>query len=368
MLKQTRCALGLLTEPHLLGSSPTRLVDSAGSGPMPKRLRRIAICRLRQRVSYEEPLTTILDSFYECLLHFIKRNRQHEYSFYNFAFPSLLDIKPNRDVRALSRADIIIIPTEAEFTYWTPGKLHPLDVARSNEQLRSIRRAMSGKRIILLRSDRADSVELYRKRTFPRVKATYKTIDEDDFPLGIHGMKYHFIKERFKMTRSTKRDIDFAYWGSDKRKAPGGGLSNDERHKALRTLQRSELTTRFWGRISNILPYEKWQKHFSDLVPHLMRCRSTLCFNWLDQKAITARYAEALGCGVLPFVWRNYDSTNRVVADEWQRINEPEELIEKLHHKSFKRRMRDIKSDYEERLPSLEEYKVEFSKKLNSLI
>lgn len=333
---------------------------------MAKRLTRIAICRLRQRVSYERPLTTILDSFYECLLNFIQQNRQHEYSFYNFAFPSLLDVKPNRDVRAISRADVVIIPTEAEFTYWTPGKLHPLDVARSNKNLRQVRRAISGKRIILLRSDRADSVELYRKHTFPRVKASYKTIDEDDFPLGIHGMKYHFIKQL--RISSGKREVDFAYWGSDKRKLPGGALSLDDRHKALRTIQRSELSSLFWGRITGISPYQKWQKQFADLVPHLMQCRSTLCFNWLDQKAVTARYAEALGCGIFPFVWRTYDSTNRVVADPWQRINEPDELLERVHHRSFNRRLREIEHHYADRLPTLDEYKAAFAERLQRLI
>ena len=99
-----------------------------------------------------------------------------------------------------------------------------------------------------------------------------------------------------------------------------------------------------------------------------MHCKSTLCFNWLDQKAVTARYAEALGCGVFPFVWKNYDSTNRVVADNWQRIDDPQDLLEKLRHRSFNRRMREIKSSYEDRLPSLEEYMATFSKKLNALI
>ncbi len=329
---------------------------------------KIAICRLRQGVHYERPLTTILDSFYECLRAFIRANPQHDYSYFKFSFANFDTARKPTNLKALELADVVIIPSEAEFTYWVPGKLHSLSVNASNQQVRRIGKAIAGKRVILLRSDRADSIELYRTRTFQNRSIDYRIVDEDDFPFGIHGMKYHFIKDRFSDLHAKTRIIDFAYWGSDKSKLPDGKRSGDMRHAVLRELQESELATCFWGRVRGIDPYQKWEKKFENLAPWLWMVKSTLCFNWIDPKAITARYAESLACGVMPFVWENYDASNKVVWDDWQRIYDSSEIGEKLSEKSFQTRFRTIRREYERRLPSISDYKKMFSNKLDALL
>jgi hypothetical protein len=326
--------------------------------------KRIAICRLRQNVAYAVPLTTILDSFYECLLHFVSQHSEHEFSFYKFSLSQMPEDKPRADADALVNADVIIIPTEAEFTYWVPGKLHTGNVAASNAKIDEIKRLFRSKRIILLRSDRADSIDLYREKTLRGVDADYRVIDEDEFPLGIHGMKYHFIKHHTRYWEQQKRMIDFAYWGSDKRKLPNGQPSGDQRHKVLRELQRSSLSSIFFGSIYGVSDHQKWSNDFRPVIKSLWNARATLCFNWLDQNALTARFGEALACGVMPFVWEDYDAKKRAVSDDWLRIREPSELIDKLKDRSFNRRLAELRVSYEEKLPSLDEYKTDFAEKL----
>jgi len=182
--------------------------------------KRIAICRLRQNVTYTVPLTTILDSFYECLLEFTKKHDEYEYLFHRFSFSPLTADKPMSNPEALRAADIIVIPTEAEFNYWIPGKLHGVMVNRSHQAINEIKKYFKNKRVILLRSDRADNIELYRTSTFKGINIDFKLIDEDEFPMGIHGMKYHFIKHHNRYSDCSRRSVDFAYWGSDKRKLP----------------------------------------------------------------------------------------------------------------------------------------------------
>jgi hypothetical protein len=201
--------------------------------------------------------------------------------------------------------------------------------------------------------------------TFPGVNIDYKVIDEDDFPLGIHGMKYHFIKDARRRVSAAPRIYDFAYWGSDKSKLPNGKPSGDERHLVLKEIQDSELATIFWGRIRGVSPSLKWQTRFEDLLPLLTIARSTLCFNWLSDTAITARYAEALACGQMPFVWGLYDKKNRVVADDWQRVWGADEVSEKLEDRRFGDILRQLTEDYESQLPSQLDYVNRFTARLN---
>jgi hypothetical protein len=328
------------------------------------RKKRIAICRLRQNITYTVPLTTILDSFYECLLNFRNAHPEYEYSYYKFSFSPFPKDKPASNIEALSKADIIIIPTEAEFNYWVPGKLHGVMVERSNLSIRHLSKFFANKRIILLRSDRADNIELYRNHTLKGISADYRTIDEDDFPLGIHGMKYHFIKHQRRYDAEATRNIEFAYWGSDKRRLPNGLPSGDLRHIILKELQNSNISSQFWGAIYGIKDHNKWSNDFRLIVRSLINVRSTLCFNWLDENAATSRYGEALASGVMPFVWKDYDKKSRLITDNWQRISEPVQVLDKLKDKKFDRHLKEIIADYEQRLPSLENYKDLFEKKL----
>ena len=72
---------------------------------------KICIARLRSGDNFIEPLNHIMDSFYYLLREFKNKHPEHEFTYYNFGFNQ----KPVRNVEAVERADVIIIPTEAEF-------------------------------------------------------------------------------------------------------------------------------------------------------------------------------------------------------------------------------------------------------------
>ena len=92
----------------------------------------ICIARLRSRVKYVKPLEHICDSFYECLKQFVKNNEsEYNFTYYNFGF----DKHNPRNPSEIEKADIIIIPSEAEFTYHTPGLVHTLDLKKSNDSV-----------------------------------------------------------------------------------------------------------------------------------------------------------------------------------------------------------------------------------------
>lgn len=287
---------------------------------------KICIARLRSGSNYVEPLNDIMDSFYELLKVYRDRHPEHDFSYYNFGFNQ----KPMRDVKAVADADVIIIPSEAEFTYHIPGAIHTLDLKKSNQLLDDAKPFFDKKKVILLRSDRRDDEELYQTKVFPDLTINYQTIDECDFG-NVHGMKYHFI-QRTNPLFSTDKRYDFCYWGSDKRKTIDGQLSGDVRHIILKKIRQSDMNSFFIGRFYGFDRDMKWGK-MKDILPYLRASRSTLCFNWMDSKATTSRYIEAVACGMIPFVWQDYDSTGVYEIQDWQRVESYEDFVDKS--KSF---------------------------------
>lgn len=286
---------------------------------------KICIARLRSGTNYVQPLEAIIDSFCECLKNYVLNHPEHTFTYYNFGFNQ----KPQRNIQAVANADVIIVPSEAEFTYHVPGLIHSLDVKRSNEQVWALREHIKNKKIIVLRSDRRDDEELYRK-IFDGVNFVYDEIDEIDFQNNIHSLKYYFIKDRSTLLSDTSyKAFDFAYWGSDKRRGIDGKPSGDVRHKILKEIKQSKLSTRFIGRFYGFQRDEKFQKMIS-IIPTLNMTRSTLCFNWMDNKATTSRYIEAVACGMIPFAWEQYDSTGIFVKNQWQRVYSSEEFLDKI--------------------------------------
>jgi hypothetical protein len=286
---------------------------------------RIAIARLRSGVKYVGPLNHIIDSFCECLVYFMAKNKQHEYSFYNITFDGS---KPVRDLKALERADVIIIPSEAEFTYNIPGRMHPQQVKRSNDEVAKIIPYLKGKKVIILRSDRRDDKELYAKVL--GTDYTYDEIDEIDFPNNIHSLKYHYIVRHIPLLSDDSFRYDFCYWGTDKRKGIDGKLSGDERHLVLKGIQKDKsLSSLFIGSFYGFKRDVKFSA-MKDILHFLRVSRTTLCFNWMDNKATTSRYIEAIASGMYPFVWGNYDSTGIFVKNDWQRVHTIKEFVDKV--------------------------------------
>jgi hypothetical protein len=294
--------------------------------------KKICIARLRSGIRYNKPLEHIMDSFCELLKEFQKRHPEYEYHYYNFAFGGKGRL--TRDPKEIEQSDIIIIPSEAEFVYHIPGRLHPGEVTRSNAKLAAIEPFFNGKKIINLRSDRRDDEELY-KLTFPNVKFDYGEIDEINFPGNVHCLKYYYIKRNRRLFTVSNHDYDFCYWGSDKRKGIDGRPSGDERHEILNAIHKDgDISSFMIGGFNRFKRDQKWGS-MESIIPTLENSISTLCFNWLSNTATTSRYIEAIACGMIPLVWKDYDCTGIFVHTDWQRVHSKEEALDKIKQLSY---------------------------------
>jgi len=320
----------------------------------------ITIARLRSNVKYNGPLETVLDSFFENYVRWMRANPQHKYDTYNVSFNQS---RPQRTPETIKWADTIVIPSDSEFRYHGELQMNPKDLAKSESHIEKIAPYFEGKNVIMFRSDRGDTEELYRS-FLPGIK-NFTTIDEVDFSGNIHGMKYHFIqtlKNPLADMMGTEKTIDFAYWGRMKH--------GNDREKTIRKIYRSELSTVMVGGFpSGVKRQAAWIKDWKELYPLLEPARCTLCFNWIDQTATTSRYPEALSVGIIPFVWRDYDSTNTYMIDDWQRITSPEELVEKAlllrNQDFFEKKLEEFRANYSKVLLSQDNYFELFSKKMH---
>ena len=305
---------------------------------------KLTITRLRSGTNYKTPLHDIMDSFYELYKEYMQKNPQHSYGVCNFGWGAA----NRKKMDDILDADVVIIPSENEFFQHIKGYVDPRHKERSDEFVKQIGEQLAKKHVIIMRSDRADSEELYRTRVFKdQPIGQFSIFDEMDIPGGLHGMKYHFIKENmpFDMFGESEKQYDFIYWGCDKRKLIDNVDSGDERHLIFKQIKKEgRLNSYFIGKYNAIVPDKKIDSMYN-LLPILKQGKSTLCFNWLDPVATTSRYHEALACGIMPFVWKNYDSNNTLVADEWQRVQSVEELYDKMQ-------------DVDKMFPAIEDYYV----------
>ena len=291
---------------------------------------KLTITRLRSGTNYKgQPLHDIMDSFYELYSEYIRKNPQHTYGVCNFGW----NAANRKKLDDILDSDVIIIPSENEFFQHIKGYIDPRHKERSDEFVAQIGEQLAKKHVIIMRSDRADTEELYRTRTFKDSPiGKFSIFDETDLPGGLHGLKYHFIKENmpFDLFESAEKEVDFIYWGCDKRKLIDNVESGDERHLVFKRIKKdAKVKSFFIGKYNAIVPDKKIDSMYN-LLPFLKQGKSTLCFNWLDNKAVTSRYHEAIACGVFPFVWRKYDEDNTLVASDWQRIDSVEEYYDKL--------------------------------------
>ena len=331
---------------------------------------KITIARLRSNVKYNGPLETVLDSFFENYVKWMKINWQHEYRTYNVSFDTS---RPKRTPETIDWADVIVIPSDSEFRYHGELQMNPKDLAKSESHMETIRPFFEGKDVIMFRSDRGDTEELYRS-FLPGIR-NFTTIDEVAFSGNIHGCKYHFIK-KIKNPLADMFDegksIDFAYWGRlGKWSVPE---EKNVREKIIRQIYRSELSTVLvgGGYPSGVERDAGWIKDWKILYPMLEPCRATLCWNWRDSASTTSRYIESLSIGMIPFVWRDYDSNNTYNIDDWQRVQEFEELKDKIlqlrDEDFFNSKLEEYRNNYKKVLLSEEEYFKIFSDKMNLCI
>ena len=71
---------------------------------------KITIARLRSNVKYNGPMETVLDSFFENYVKWMKANPSHQYKTYNVSFNRQT---PSRTPETIEWADVIIIPSDA---------------------------------------------------------------------------------------------------------------------------------------------------------------------------------------------------------------------------------------------------------------
>ena len=324
---------------------------------------KICIASLSKRIIYNDILEHAMDDFYESLRYYVNNNLQHEYSYYNFSFGK----GAKRDSTAIKEAEVIIFPAVQEFVYFTEV-MHPRDIEKIREKVRALFPYLNNKHIILMSQDRHVNKELIMTKTFEnKVKPkSFQTIDEMDFTCCLKGLKYHFIKKqtRFPSTKTT----DFVYWGSAKNKFASGKKSGDERVDVIRSINKNkELSSIVIGR----WPFkskEKWMP-LKDTLGYLDQSYTTLCFNWIDQTALTARYHEALACDIVPLVWKDYDSNNILVADDWQRCFTIKDFYDKIAEvKKSDMWLNKIKKKFLDKLPTEKQYYEEFEKRLNDCL
>ena len=324
---------------------------------------KITIARLRSNVKYNGPLETVLDSFFENYVKFMRANPLHEYRTYNVSFDTS---RPKRTPETIEWADVIVIPSDSEFRYHGELQMNPKDLAKSESHIDTIRPYFKNKTVIMWRSDRGDTEDLYRS-FLPEIK-NFTTIDEIDFSGNIHGMKYHFIQtlqNPLAEMLGAEKTTDFAYWGRMKH--------GNDREKTIRKIYRSDLSTVMIGGFpSGVQRQSAWIKDWKQLYPLLEPARSTLCFNWIDPSATTSRYPEALSIGIIPFVWRDYDINNTYNIAEWQRVQEFEELHEKIHQLRnsdiFYSKLEEYRNNYKKVLLSEDEYYRQFAERMEKSI
>jgi len=330
---------------------------------------------------------------------------------HNCSLPSREKKRTNiRDYQRIKDADVLIIPSEAEFAYNIYGRISNFQMGRTWGLLQYLREALlenpKPRKVILLSSDKADTIELYRDKVFKMIpNLTFYRLDESEFPGGIHHLKYLAIKELNMNVPKTK---DFGYWGTSKRFkidmtsemrdykvkdyfANGeivrygtegaelktkfveplyiGKESKDERHTILKEVNESKLTNNMIGYFDGFKYTHKFDKNMTKILPHIAECNVTLCFNWPGQEEhLTSRYNEALGCDVIPLVWKDYDCNNQLVYSDWQRCYSFEDIRKKCLELSDNHirllHLNEIKNKYLEVTKDLEYYEDSFNQKL----
>ena len=111
---------------------------------------KICFASLRKKINYTDVLEYGMDVFYECFRYYKENNKQHEYSYYNFAWGGK-GAERNPDV--IKNADVIIFPAVQEFIYFA-NAMHPRDIEKSQVEIRKLYDDLNNKHIILLTQDR----------------------------------------------------------------------------------------------------------------------------------------------------------------------------------------------------------------------
>ena len=92
---------------------------------------KICFASLRKKINYTDVLEYGMDVFYECFRYYKDNNKEHDFTYYNFAWGSK---GAERDISALKHADIVVFPAVQEFIYFADA-MHPRDVEKSHADI-----------------------------------------------------------------------------------------------------------------------------------------------------------------------------------------------------------------------------------------
>ena len=380
--------------------------------------RKVVITRLRSTEYYTgTKLKLLIDAIYHLLDKFVENNEDiYDIDTHNCSIPSREKKRSNvRDYQRLTDADVVVIPSEVEFAYNIYGRIGNFMMSRSWIRIRHIRNAFlknpKPRKIIIISSDQADTIELYRDKVFKDIpNLTFYRLDESEFPAGIHHLRYVDIND---LNLDKTKKVDFCYWGTSKRLkvdptselrdynvkdyltseglpsrqgAPDtawrtvfteplyvGKVSEDVRHKILKQIYLDDtITNNMIGYFDGFKYTHKFEKEFTKILPQIAESKYTLCFNWPGaDKFLTARYNESLACDTLPLVWQNYDCDNQLVLDDRQRMFSFDDIKKTITETTDEYRvdwLGSIKEKYDKVAMPTTYYEMVFGHKLKTLI
>ena len=380
--------------------------------------RKVVITRLRSTEYYTgTKLKLLIDAIYHLLDKFVENNEDiYDIDTHNCSIPSREKKRSNvRDYQRLTDADVVVIPSEVEFAYNIYGRIGNFMMSRSWIRIRHIRNAFlenpKPRKIIIISSDQADTIELYRDKVFKDIpNLTFYRLDESEFPAGIHHLRYVDIND---LNLDKTKKVDFCYWGTSKRLkvdptselrdynvkdyltseglpsrqgAPDtawrtvfteplyvGKVSEDVRHKILKQIYLDDtITNNMIGYFDGFKYTHKFEKEFTKILPQIAESKYTLCFNWPGaDKFLTARYNESLACDTLPLVWQNYDCDNQLVLDDRQRMFSFDDIRKTITETTDEYRaewLGSIKEKYDKVAMPTTYYEMVFGDKLKTLI
>ncbi len=321
----------------------------------------VLIASLRNNARYTGPLRQIEDNVYYCLDRYMKNEGRDKYD-YRFFKTSFDGRRPASDVDVAQGIDAIVAVSVVEWTYHIPNFRHQYDQAKSDAKVMELGKYLDGKNFVLISHEQADTLELFRDRTFKGVKfGSMSQIHQEEMGNEFMHMRYEFIQDHIKKIDGEglypspfpptynrewfyKKNVDFVYWGCSKTKTVGGVKSGDERQKVLTEIWKQakgqNYSTFFQGKYDKIKKDASWTNDFSQVIPSIAQGTTSLCFQWPGKEHLpTTRYPEALACGIVPLVWQNFDQNGAIyghdVMQEVQDVDEVIHMIRELQDPNF---------------------------------
>ena len=189
-------------------------------------------------------------------------------------------------------------------------------------------------------------------------------IDRDINMGHLKGCLYYFVKKFFEVDKIKVRFTEPCYIGKS---------SEDERHIKLKQIRDSNVKDDMIGYFDGFKYTRKFDKKMTNILPFIAKANTTLCFNWPGQEEhLTSRYNEALGCDVIPLVWKDYDCNNQLVVSDWQRCYSFEDVQKKCLEVQDNQvrllKLKEIKDKYSLVVKDLEYYENLLNKKMDDVL